>query len=54
MGHCDGLFCLRLQDRTLAVWNLLLRQVRKVSTKTTKPITSHDLIGFGYDHSLDD
>ncbi|ESQ46989.1 hypothetical protein EUTSA_v10028334mg, partial [Eutrema salsugineum] len=54
IGHCDGLFCLRLQDRTLAVWNPLLRQVRKVSSKSTKPITSHDLIGFGYDHSIDD
>lgn len=31
----------------------MLRQVRKVSSKSTKPITSHDLIGFGHDHSID-
>ncbi|CAA7055315.1 unnamed protein product [Microthlaspi erraticum] len=54
IGHCDGLFCLRLQDRTLAVWNPLLKQVRTLSSKSAKPITSHDLIGFGYDHSTDD
>lgn len=54
IGHCDGLFCLRRQDRTLPVWNPLLRQVRKVSSKSTKSITFHDLIGFGYHHSLDD
>ncbi|EFH44927.1 predicted protein [Arabidopsis lyrata subsp. lyrata] len=45
IGHCDGVFCIWLQDRTLAVWNPLLRQIRKVSSKSTKPITSHDLIG---------
>lgn len=51
-GPCDGLFCLLLEDRSLAVWNPTLRELRKVST--IKQHQTWSLIGFGYDHSIQD
>ncbi|XP_010412999.1 PREDICTED: F-box/kelch-repeat protein At3g23880 [Camelina sativa] len=51
-GHCDGLFCLLLQDKSLAVWNPVLRGLRKVGRINHQHTSS--MIGFGYDHSTHD
>ncbi|XP_010507682.1 PREDICTED: F-box/kelch-repeat protein At3g23880-like [Camelina sativa] len=50
IGHCDGLFCLLLQDNSLAVWNPVLRELRKVGRIKHQ----QSMIGFGYDHSTHD
>lgn len=53
IGHCDGLFCLELEDSSLAVWNPALRELTKVP-RIDQQQTRGMRIGFCYDHSIQD
>ncbi|KAG7574500.1 F-box domain [Arabidopsis suecica] len=53
IGHCDGLFCLELQDTSLAVCNPALRELTKVP-RIDQQQTRGMRIGFCYDHSIQD
>ncbi|XP_010545943.1 PREDICTED: putative F-box protein At3g20705 [Tarenaya hassleriana] len=51
--YSNGLICLRFTDKSLAIWNPALRELRDI-LPTTAERKGLENIGFGYDHSTDD